>query len=563
MLMRISISIIPEMLVRLTISDFALLQRAEVEFGAGLSAVTGETGAGKSLLVGALSFLAGQKAPFGLVRDGAKLAVVEGEFRRGQENVVTVIRRTLAADGRARAFIDDAPASQRELTCAAASLLDITSQRAFSRLLDPARHQDLLDAYAGVEEERRRLGQFAADHAGLDRRIRKLRNRLEDFKRRRDFARFELGEIDSVAPQAGENEELAAELRRLEHFEELHQDGARVTLLLTGESDAAEIRLAEASRLLERIGALDPALGELAGEIVSARAAVREISRRVAERCRRGGYEADRLEALRERQHRLGGLIRRFGGSLAAVLERGAALRRELSEGSGAEEELVGLEDQRGRVTKGWVALAAEVANRRREAAASLEEAVAANLRRLGVGEPRFIVRLVRTPDKDGLFEADGGRWTLTARGAEEAEFCLSANPGVSPRPVAAVASGGELSRLMLALKEALPLQSDEASLVFDEIDSGVSGRIARLVGRKLRQIAAGRQVVVITHLPQIASLADRHLKVVKREEGGVTTTHVVELTGDDRIRELAAMLSGGTITDAALEQARQLLVDE
>jgi len=547
------------MLTRLTITDFALLRKAEVYFSPGLTAITGETGAGKSLLVGAVGFLGGQKAPFGVVRDGARKAVVEGEFTRSDGSVV-ILRREITADGRSRSFLDDEPASARDLADAAAQLLDITSQRAFSRLLDPERHLDFLDAYAGLSAERIAMAQFESEYLSLERAIHKLQKTIEEYHRRRDYLNLQLREIESVAPDPGEDERLTLELRRLEHIEEIHQDGARISILLTDENDAVENKLTEVGRLMDRLSVYDTELKELGTEVESARSALREISRRVSNRCRADGFDERILEEMRERQHLLAGLAKRFGGSLTAALEQADAFRRELSEGSNTETELdlVG-EKRRLRVAE-WAAKAGAVSSIRTIQAPHLAASVEESLRELGVPQAKFEIRFTRTPDPEGLFSVDGANYRLTGRGAEEAEFLFSANAGIEPRPVSTVASGGELSRVMLALKEALPPGSDEATILFDEIDTGVSGRVARLVGQKLRDLAKGRQLFVITHLPQIASLADRHLKVLKRDRESVSETEVIELEGSDRIDELAGMLSGGTVTDAAREQALLLL---
>lgn len=550
------------MLTRLTITDFALLRKAEVYFAGGLTAITGETGAGKSLLVGAIGFLGGQKAPFGVVRDGARKAVVEGEFSRANGSVV-ILRREITADGRSRSFLDDEPASTRDLAESAAQLLDITSQRAFSRLLDSDRHLDFLDIYAGLTPDRGAMAQYESEFLAIERAIHKLQKSIDEHHRRRDFLTHQLREVEALAPEPGEDERLTAELRRLEHIEEIHQDGARISDLLTDDNDAVENKLTEVGRLMDRLSAFDPELTELASEVDSARSALREISRRVTARCRADGFEERALEEMRERQHRLAGLARRYGGSLTSALEQAESFRREISEGSSAEADLDSAREKRRARVAEWVVKADAVGIARREQAPRLAAAVVESLKELGVPQAKFEIRLVQTPDPDGLYASDGQNFRLTCRGAEDAEFYFSANAGIEPRPVVSVASGGELSRVMLALKESLPPGSDEASILFDEIDTGVSGRVARLVGMKLKALARGRQLFVITHLPQIASLADRHLKVIKRDDSGLSVTEVTELEGAERISELAAMISGGTVTEAAREQASLLLRDD
>jgi len=546
------------MLVKLTVSDFALLRDTKITLRPGFTAVTGETGAGKSLLVGAVAFLAGGRTTMGVVRDGAQRAVVEGEFSVGGDEIV-ILRRELSAEGRTRAFISDSPVSLKQLAKRAASLVDITAQRSFSHLLDFSRHLDFLDHFTGLEVDRARLREFETDYSSLARRIRKLELQHEEFRQRSELVAFQLTEIDSVDPQPGEDDRLAAEIHRLEHFEELHQSSARLEELLVEGEPAVEPLLAEAAPLLEWLAKIDPELADLTGELDTARTALREIARRVAERCRSVGYEADRLETLRERQHRLAGLARKFGGSLTALLERRREMQREMTAGDRTKGGLSKLRSDRQGLVSRWCKLALRVGKLRRRSASRLEAGVVNSLTKLGVKDGRFEVRFSRTPDPEGLFEAEGQRWRLDGRGAEAVEFFLSTNPGIEPRPLAQVASGGELSRLLLALKEALPVTDNEVTVFFDEIDTGVSGRVARLVGLKLKELACGRQMVVITHLPQIAGLADRHLRVSKRPGEWGMESEIREIKGEQRIRELASLLSDGAITGAALEQARRL----
>lgn len=546
------------MLHRLTVANFAILRDTEVHFREGFTAVTGETGAGKSLLVEAITFLAGGKVPPGVIRDGARAAVVEAEFVQGEE--VLTLRREIAADGRSRAFLNDSPVSLQRLAAVSSALVDITAQRAFSHLLDPDRHLDFLDAYAGLEEERARLAKFYHDFIDLQRKISRLERDKQAFEERRALLEFQLSEIEAVNPTDGEDERLAAEIKQLEHLEDLQTHARKLEdLLVTGEG-AVDGVLHQCEHLLQQISGFDAGLKPLCDELTSARAVLREVSRTVADRCRRLEFEADRLEFLRERQFRLAGLARKFGGTLAAVEEKRRAIKMQIAAGDHTGGKLNELIESRKELVKRWRQAAEDVGRRRREAARRLEESVAKSLGKLGVPEVRFEVRLERTPDPEGQFEADGSAWRLTDRGAESARMFISSNPGIQPRPVHQVASGGELSRLMLALKEAMPPKSGEPVIILDEIDTGVSGRIADLVGRKLRALSRGRQLVAVTHLPQIAARAEHHLLVAKSSTAEGAVTAVTELTGEDRVREIAALLSGGAVTQAALDQARHLL---
>ncbi|MBM3327394.1 MAG: DNA repair protein RecN [Calditrichaeota bacterium] len=546
------------MLTRLTIKNFALIRDLDIELKPGFVAFTGETGAGKSLLVAAIAFLAGSKALPGVVRNGAQTAVVEGEFQNHNRKK-TFIHRELHSDGRIRSFIDDHPVSNREVTAAAAQLLDITSQRAFSRLLDANQHLEFLDAFAKLNLQRQRLAQFAVDYTTLQRRMSKLERQIADQISRCELAVFQMREIDAAAPAEGEDRELLAEIQRLEHIEELHNDGAAAVGLLLTDDTSAAARLAEAEKILIRLTRHDPALQEITAEVSAARSALKEAARIIEERCLHIEFSPQRLEALRSRQAQIAGLARKYGGSLTAALELRDRLRAELTGSEALQAELVDLKAERSRLVTKWQNFAKEVSNLRRSAAVELERLVTSALTGLGVPEGRFIIDLRLVEDSDGLFASEGKRYLLDERGIDKVLFLFSANPGVEPKPVAEVASGGELSRLLLALKEALPAIGDDVTVLFDEIDTGISGRIAHLVGEKLRSLSSGRQLLAITHLPQIAALADQHWRVSKASFEHNTATYIEELEGDARLAEIAVLLSDGKVTKEALEQARLL----
>jgi len=547
------------MLSRLTISKFALFRDAEIEFDSGFTAITGETGAGKSLIINAISFLAGAKTTPGMVRDGARKAVIEAEFRtRDGKNLL--LRRELARDGGTRAFRDDSPISLRELVQSASSLVDITAQRAFSHLLDHDRHLDFLDLFARLTAERELLAGFHSKYSDLERRIGTLRQRREDFLKRRELIEFQLAEFDSLKPLPDEPQEIESEISRLEHFEEWQQNSARLVELLSEGESAVEPLLALAEPVLELLCRYDNGLKLYLSEFDSSRRTLKEIARTIADASRKLSCEPGKLEALRERQYALSGLVRKFGGSLQAALENWERLKQELGQGDESHLELAGFESQRTDLVKAWCDLAERVGDVRRNLARELEQKVVVSLGRLGVPEAKFDVRLTRSAEETGLFQCEGQRWRLDSRGAENAEFYLSANPGLEPKPLHQVASGGELSRLLLALKRALPLSDREATVFLDEIDTGVSGRVAELVGHALKELASGRQLIAITHLPQIASIADHHLKVSKIPGEDGTETEIASVTGELRVREIASLLSGGKITDAALKQAGILM---
>ena len=546
------------MFSKLSIKNFALLRDAQIEFSRGFTAVTGETGAGKTLLAGAISFLIGGKTSPSMVRDGAHSAVVEGEFILESGNEPVIMRRELTSSGRSRAFIQDSPVGLKELTKIGSKLVDITAQRTFSHLLDPVRHIDFLDLYAGLSEQRVELVALTQNHTSLRSQLKKLLRRQDEFRQHRELLEFQLREIQSLDPQPDEMDELEAEIKRLEHFEEFVNGARMFEEVMSGDEKAVLSGLAEASVQLGVIVGIDKELSEIASDFEAARSTLVEIVRRVSEKQRRMVYEDARLEELRDRHHRLTGLARKFGGSLATVLRLKEKLEKELESGDATGIEIEKVGEKLKAILKQWIKISNHISKIRRSAKKQLQNRVIKSLSEMGVKNASFDINVKPIINTDEL--ADGEPDSLSELGVETVEFYLSTNPGLEVRSLAQVASGGELSRLLLALKEALPIADSEATILFDEIDTGISGRIARLVGKKLKELAAQRQLLAITHLPQIASLADHHLRVAKRPEAGSTISEIVELRDSDRINELAMLLSGGTITTEAVRQAEHLV---
>lgn len=547
------------MLVNLKVKNFALLRDTELSFKGGFTAITGETGAGKTLLVEALSFLAGGRTTPDIISDGGKLAVVEGQFQPSANDSI-ILRRELALNGRSRAFLNDSPVSLKQLTESCARLFDITSQRAFSHLLNPLQHLDFLDRFAGLESERADLLNYETDFNSLKRRISRLQVAYHQFQERRELIDFQLAQIDQVNPDYSETETLENEIKRLEHFEDLVNSGNQITGLLIEDQNAVDARLADAAKLFDRIVSYDNTLSDLVEELEKSRSVIREIARRIGERCNNESYNPDRLEELRQRHHQLIGLTRKFGGSFEALMETRDRLKHELSEGAEIEGTLNELVSERDKLTENWLKLAAEVTETRLLKSGLIKQKVEISLKKLGIKNCEFEVRSILRPETEGLLLREGHRYRLDRFGGETVEFFLSTNTGMKPRPLAKVASGGELSRLLLALKEATPPADKEATVILDEIDSGVSGKVAQLVGLKLRMLAKHRQIITITHLPQIAGLASHHIRVAKRNVDGRMMTEITTLDGVRRVHEVAAMLSGGKVTDAALEQAGNLI---
>ncbi|WP_373044845.1 DNA repair protein RecN [Vulgatibacter sp.] len=555
------------MLAALRIESLAILSSLEVRFDRGLNVLTGETGAGKSMLVDALALLLGGRADPGAIRAGCDEAVVEGLFvgtglgeraaahglpAEGDE---LLVRRTISRNGRSRVHVNGALATVSLLGGLTRGLVDLCGQHEHISLLKRERHLELLDGYAGIEAARLAYERRYAELLRLIRERDELLAAAQERIRRREWLEFQLKELDEVAPEAGEDERLAEERRLLASTERLREVAASVeNAIYAGEGAAADLvasalrRLEEAARLDERLTAPVQLLG-------SARAELDEAGRVLGRYASGLGGDPARLAEIDERLESLRRVARKHGGSLAAARERQAEMRGELERLGGEESRAGSLDETIERLGREVRADAARLSAERRAAAGRFGAAVGEELVRLGLGKASLGV---------GFSPAEGivlDEEQVGPRGLEEAEFFFSANAGEEERPLVRAASGGELSRVLLALKRVLSHADPVGIWVFDEVDAGISGATGLVVGQMLRQIARERQVLCVTHLPQVAAHADVHLHVSK-EVVGERTHGKVEVLGDGeaRQRSLARMLSGSEERPAALAAAAELL---
>lgn len=550
------------MLTEIRIQDYAVIDRVAAGLGPGLNVLTGETGAGKSIIVGALSLLLGARASADVVRTGAERAVVEGVFDVASngdvlalldehgiehEDGLLIVRREIAAGGRGRAWVNGSASTVTLLAELGGHLVDLHGQHEHQSLLQPRRQRELLDAYAGATA----LADDVRDaHAQLQdsrARLRDLQTRTRETEQRADFLRFQLEEIDRAKVKPDEEEELERDATRLSHASELATLAETLhTELYAGERSIAS-RLAEARRTLDQLIRIDPSLQQWHETVESALFGLEEFGREM------GGYAAGiendpaRLDELRRRQDMLFRLKRKYGPELEDVIRTAAEARSELAALDSAALDQGQIERQIAEVGKMLAAAAARLTAARTKGAKKLAAAIGAVLPELGMTGAVFRV------DMDPLPEAG-------PHGAEDIAFMIAVNAGFDPRPLARVASGGELSRVMLALKTEFARLDSIPSLVFDEIDAGIGGRVANQVAEKLKRVAADHQVFAITHLPQIASRADVHLQVLKTDARGVAATAVRLLEGEDRVVELARLLGGDPESDVSLEHAREML---
>ncbi len=549
------------MLHELRVENLLLIERAELGLGPGLNVLTGETGAGKTVLAHALDLLLGGKPRSGIVRPGAAEAYVEGVFalpdalrgpladRLPEDADELVLARRVSAEGRTRAYLCGRSATAAELAEVGGALLSFYGQHEHRRLTLASAQLEILDGFCGSEQAARREA-FAAAYAHE----RELRERLEELRalagardRELDLLEWELEEIDRAEPSEAEEDQLLAERERLRHVSALlgAAGGAEAALAGEGETGAA-IALAEAARALEATRGVDGALDALADRAQALAVEADDLAGELRRYGESVEAEPGRLDEVEERLALLDRLKRKHGGTIAAVLAHAEECRRRRDELAGAEEALEAGEAEVEAARAELAALAGELRAARREAAGSLAEAVVERLDGLAMEGASFEARVT---ERDGYGPSGG----------DEVEFLIAPNPGVPAGPLRETASGGELSRVMLALM-GVAAQAGPATLVFDEVDAGIGGQTARAVGEQLRDLAEGRQIICITHLPQIASLADRHFTIVKDTSSDTATTSVTRLERGAVVGELVRMLGAEDGDAAARRHARELL---
>ena len=550
------------MLTELRIKNFAIIESLSLPLARGFNVLSGETGAGKSIIVGALSLLLGERASADLIRTGAERASVEGVFDIGDRSEIAqlldehgidadeplvVLKREIAASGRTRAWVNGSAVSATLLAEIGRHLVNLHGQHEAQTLLDPDSQRRILDIFAGAVDAAAQTQTAYEELASTRREIADLLRRRADAERRADYLRHVAREIEDANLTEGEDVRLEDEARRLENAEELRSLASGIASAIDGEDEAVLTVLGGVERHLSAIQRVDPTLSRLQELYDSAYYNLEALARELEEY--EGSIDLDpaRLDEVRARRDLLFRLTKKYGATLADVIETGRRTREELDLVDSAGLDLRQLEarerDARARLDE----RAATLTRLRQEAAQRLAASVDQLLPDLGMPDGHFTVRLTATTEI-GLY------------GAEDVEFRVSLNIGHEERALSRVASGGELSRVMLALKTILARLDRVPTLVFDEVDAGIGGRVGLMVGETMRRVAAHHQVFAITHLPQIAARAHHHILVAKGARGGVTTADVTVLTGGDRVSEVARMLGGDPESDVSRAHAQELL---
>lgn len=570
------------MLEELRIRNFAIIDNLELEFATGLNVITGETGAGKSIIVDAVELLLGGKADNSMVRSGQEKAIIEGVFRFNKittsliipilerEELLTsdddkqfvTLSREIRANGRSSARINGVTVKQDIMKEVGDLLVDIHGQSEHLSLFNPPHHIDLLDRYADLMEIREALRTVTHNLQGVRREIRELMQDKAALQRRAEALKHTVEEIDSANLKAGEDEDLKAERNRLANSEQLAKLVTEATMLLNGADTAddqspAVDMLMRVATIMSKLATIDPDLGDAAelAETVSTQA--QELALELAGYGDEVEYDPVRLNEIEERLEVINALKRRYGMTIELVLETGEKAREELDGIENSEERLEELRAKETEMLKQIGDLAANISKVRKSIGEQLSKRVVQELKDLRMERTRFAVALEHTEDPEGCF-VNGKRYKFDYTGIDHVEFMMSANPGEPLRPLAKVASGGEAARIMLALKRVLTQADQTPTLIFDEVDQGIGGRVGTVVGEKLWELAGTHQVLVVTHLPQLAGYADKHYRVKKSIRNNHTQTIVSALNDDERVEELSDML--GATGEGSKQSALEIL---
>ncbi len=550
------------MLVELRIRNVAVIDAVTLPLASGLNVLTGETGAGKSLIVGSLGMLLGERAAADRVRSGAEKATVEGVFDASRlpalralldergidvDDDHIVLKREIGSNGRSRAWINGSTVTATTLAEVGVQLVSVHGQHDSRQLIDGEHQRDLLDAFVGAQAVRDSVSDAYQRLAALRARERELEKRRQDAERRADYLRFVAREIEEAALVVGEEDSLDADIRRLSHAEELQSMAAQASEAISGDEDAALSRLGAVRRALLGLSRIDPETARWQSAFDGAVYALDELARELQEYAE--GVEADpaRLRKLESRRDVLHALLRKYGPTLPEVQETGRAAREELDLVDGGSLDLKAIGAARATVEGELTERASELTRLRQSGAQRLANAVSVLLPELGMPDGNFIVSLLPLAD-------------IGEHGAEQVQFLAALNAGVDARTLGRIASGGELARVMLALSTVLARLQQVPTLVFDEVDAGVGGAVAWQVGALMRRVAGHHQVLAISHLAQIAARAHHHVVVRKSAVGTVTTADTDVVTDEPRVMEIARMLGGDADREVSRAHARELL---
>jgi len=562
------------MIKEIRIRNFAIIENLAVNFEQGLNVLTGETGAGKSIILGALNLLLGGRADTDSIRSGETTAFVEGAFEVTDPATLDLIRecgiemedgellvkRQVSNAGKNRCLLNDSPVTVSTLAKIGDRLVDLHGQHDHQALLHPETHIDLLDLYGKSQELRNEFALNFSDYQTQSKKFQSMKMDEQERLQKEEFLSFQLAEIDATGLSEEEEEEIKAESHKLKHAEKIRAGLQQSQSLLTDDQGSILENLGQVLKELEAVLEIDPGLAETVERSRSAYYELEEVVESLRSYNRSLEFNPNRLEEIEDRLAEINGLKRKFGNDITEILKRRDQIAEELQQLASNDENMKALEEELRQKEKVLSKLAIRLAEKRESAAKNFTASVEKELKELSMGNVQFGVRFDYPSDPDGFILFRKEKMKASATGLGTLEFMFSPNPGEELRPLVKIASGGEVSRVMLALKSILNDQDTIPVMIFDEVDTGIGGGVAEKVGLKLQKVASAKQVLCITHLPQIAGLASSHFRIEKQIKSKRTHSTIHQLEHEERVEELARMSSGETITDASLEHAREML---
>jgi len=568
------------MLKILKIKDFTLIENLEIKFENGFQVLTGETGAGKSVIVGAIGLLCGQRGQIEVIRTGCDKTILEAEFNieNSNGNVIQnflilnnidslkntlILRREISSKGLSRAFINDTPSSLTQLSALAAFLIDLHGQHQHQKLLFVKNHGKYLDAYASLNEELEKYKTLFKSFNKTITELSELYNKKKNSIDQHDLYSFQVAELEKAKPDENELEQLQSERIKLENSELLYEVAQFVGNLLYSSDNSVLTTVSSALNKLKDVENIDQEYKELSSNLKSARVSIEEVGRTAELLKDKIEFNPERLEEIRNREAELDWLLKKYQvKNVVELLNHLEDLKSELNRIQNYDEEILQLEKRLKEEQKEINQQAIQLSQTRKKIAVSLETKMIETLASLGMNNANFAVDIKWIEDQGGIINLEGKNYKSTDRGVDRIEFLVSLNKGEPLKPLQKVASGGEISRIMLAIKSILNEVDDTNTMIFDEIDSGISGKVAQIVGNKFKNIGLNKQLIVITHLPQIASQAENHFVVEKEEKEHRTLINIKSLNNNDRIEEIAKLLGGEKISAEAIANAKNLLND-
>ena len=562
------------MLVELKIKNFILIDELSVTFGKGLNILTGETGAGKSILIDALSGVLGEKMSTDMIRSGYDRAVLEGVFDISNlpqvkqilelsgidnEDDTLILRREIYSNGKGRCFANSVQIPLSKLKEIADYLVDIHGQNEHQNIVQVAKHRELLDNFGGLQPLVQNMSQLHKQLQEIKEKIASLQIDEREKARRIDYLTHAIGEIEQANLQPNEEEALKNESNLLSNAEKLFNELNTVQELMQGDRGVVQ-SLKKMEMSLGHMANYDPNLSGVLETVREAYYSLEDAYATLRDYARSIDFSPERINQVEERLALISSLKKKYGDTIQDVLSYAQNAKRELATITSTDEALDKLQQEYAVTLKQARELALQLSEKRLESAKKLEQMVTQELADLGMQGTVFRVSIKREISPDGEIEANNKRYILYPHGLDRVEFLLSANEGEDLRQLRKVASGGEMSRIMLALKKCILDADIVDSLVFDEVDAGIGGKTAEVVGKKLKALARQRQVLVITHLPQIAAMSDNHYMVQKKKVNARTTTLVEKLSPNEKVNEVARMLAGEVVTDLSIKHAKELI---